>query len=224
VDWDRDAPAVSRVSRRSVPGNWVPNASEVGQFNFSETSGTSNGYRAVVVPTLAVDRSRGPSDGNVAVAWHTGGVAGDPVIPDRFSALRVAYSSDIKTGGSTWNPVDPPATSASHQVLPRVAISPLGVVALLYYEDALSGPTPLTARFLRATGSSQPVWATPATLSVPFSPENMFHQSGVVFIGDYVGFTFDSAGNPLATWADGRRDRSIFNSDIFFKSIAPLIP
>ncbi len=143
------------------------------------------------------------------------------MIPPRFSSLRVAYSSDIKTGGSTWNSVDPPAASgAFHQVLPRVAVSPVGAVALLYYEDALSGSTPLTARYLGATGSGQPVWKAPAILSVPFSPAKMFHQAGDVFIGDYVGLTFDSAGNALATWADGRKDRS----DIFFKSIATLIP
>jgi hypothetical protein len=103
--------------------------------------------------------------------------------------------------------------------MPRVAVSPSGVVALLYYEDALSGDgsPALTARYLAATGGGQPAWGTPAILSVPFSPANMFDQTGSVFIGDYVGLTFDSAGNALATWADGRRDRSLFKSDIFFE-------
>jgi hypothetical protein len=104
--------------------------------------------------------------------------------------------------------------------MPRVAVSPSGVVALLHYEDALNGSTPLTVRYLSAMGSGQPTWGTPMTLSAPFSPVNMFHQAGFVFIGDYVGLTFDAAGSALATWADGRRDRS----DIFFKSIAALIP
>jgi hypothetical protein len=207
------------VSRRTVAGNWVPNGSLIGFYSYGETSATSNNYRAVVIPTVAVDRSGGPSDGNVAVAWHTGSPPSS--MPAVFSSLKVAYSSDIKMGGSTWNPVDPPAaTGPFQQVLPRVAVSPLGVVALLYYEDALSGTTPLTARYLGATGSGQPVWAAPAILSVPFSPAKMFHQTGDVFIGDYVGLSFDSAGDALATWADGRRDRS----DIFFKSIATLIP
>jgi hypothetical protein len=151
----------------------------------------------------------------VAIAWHTGG--------DRSSSLKVAYSSDLKTGGGTWNSVDPPpAPFGALDVLPRVAISASGKVAILYYEDAvLVGPTPLTARYLSATGNGQPAWARPLILSAPFSPENMVHQAesyketGTAFIGDYVGLTFDPAGNALATWADGRRNRS----DIFFKSI-----
>jgi hypothetical protein len=232
-----DAVSCVAVSRRTMPGNWVPNGSVIGSPADWPT-GTTNDYRAPVVPTIAVDRSGGTTDGNVVVAWHTrGGLLPFLVVdlprqelatvltPERIfgsSSLKVAYSSDIGAGGSTWNSVDPPAPSGTLHVMPRVAVSSSGVVALLYYEDALSGSTPLTARFLSGMGSGQPTWGTPMTLSAPFSPAKMIHQAAdvPVFIGDYVGLTFDATGNALATWADGRRDRS----DIFFKSIAALIP
>jgi len=183
--------------------------SPVGSYaNNGETINTTDGYRAFVIPTLAVDRSGGPTDGNIAVAWHSGGF---------FSSLNVAYSADVKNGGSTWSAVDPPppASGAQHN-LPRVANSPAGVVAVLYYQDTLTGSTPLTAQYLAAKNAGQPSWGSPATLSVPFSPANMFHQTGDVFIGDYVGLTFDPSGNALATWADGRNDRS----DIYFESVS----
>jgi len=147
--------------------------------------------------------------------------------PGRFFCLNqinVAYFSDAKTTLMNWKHVAPSVDGAFHHVLPRVAISPSGVVTLLYYEDTLTlNPLPLTARYLAATASGQPAWGTPLTLSVPFRAAffssggkfvpTMFNQVGDTFIGDYVGLTFDPAGNALATWADGREDRS----DIYFK-------
>jgi hypothetical protein len=205
------------VSRKISQGNW--NVTTVAGLDPSvidrPIKGTL-GYRADVIPTLALDRSGGSREGNVAVAWHTRGSGNS-------SILEVAYSPDVKLGGSTWLAVDPPpVASGTLQVLPRVAISPVtGVVGLLYYQDTRRGPTPLTARYLAGTrGGTPALWGTPATLSVPFSPADMFHQTDEVFIGDYVGLTFDFAGNALATWADGRNNRS----DIYFESIPEGLP
>jgi hypothetical protein len=128
-------------------------------------------------------------------------------------------------GGSTWNLFGTSVTGRTLQVLPRVAVQTFGTVSLLYYEDARSANL-LTARYLMATQAGQPEAFTELGLSVPFTTETMFHQAdsygetGMAFIGDYVGFTFDAAGNALAAWADGRNARS----DIYFKSIATLIP
>ncbi len=212
--------AVSRRSASSPP--W---STALAGYFVEGALPTSDGYRADVIPTLAIDRTGGPNDGNVAVAWHSGsGTA--PSTTGNFQ-LKVAYSPDVKNGGSTWNEVDPPPDSGRHQVLPRVGIDPLSEVVVLYYEDLLTGTTPLTARLIVAPEAGQPtVWGTPTILSVPFSPAFMFHQTGVHFIGDYVGLALERFGTltdssiALATWADGRNNRS----DIYFKEAVVFLP
>jgi hypothetical protein len=191
------------VSRKKATGHWDDDAANLGSFGMSKD----------LLPTIAVDRSRGRTDGNVAVAWSDGG------------ELRVSYSSDIQRGGRTWNPVNPPGPSIDAVkptgLLPRVAISPMGIVGVLYY-DYNNTTKKLSAHYLSGGRSGEPVWRTPVPLSGAFSPGSppnptTFNQRGEVFIGDYVGLTFGGFGNPIRTWADGRHDRS----DIFFKSEPP---
>ncbi len=178
---------------------------EVNMFdvNGGPSYGTSNDYRVVVLPTIAV--SPNPARPGVAIAWHE-------YIPGLIERWQVIVEFN---DGSGWALSYPDYTSAHHEVLPRVAFSPAGRLGVLYYEDPGTAAAPQAIRAMLAESADGTTWSAPLAMSPAFDTSTMLHQTGVVFVGDYVGLQYDRFGCANAAWADGRNGRS----DVWYRRL-----
>ncbi|MEA3144541.1 MAG: hypothetical protein QOG31_1865 [Thermoplasmata archaeon] len=177
-------------------------------------SGTSGDYSINPFATLAIDMSGGPRDGTLYAAWNDW-IPGPP----GTGQWRLTVATSVNHG-STWNVLPPPVFNAgSHQVLPRVSVSPSSIVGILYYDDpgTAAAPADVTVNFM-ASRDGAVSWDAPIQVSVPFATAGMRGQVGEVFLGDYVGLQWGSDGLARAAWADGRNG----GSDVYFTKIKPV--
>ena len=163
-------------------------------------------------PSIAVDLSGGPWNGNIYATWNDGRNGDDDVF---FS-----YSSD---GGDTW--LDPPIRinndpigNGKIQYWPWITVSENGEISIIFYDTRnTANNTFIEAYLARSTDGGQTftnelVSSEPSPTSVP---------NGDVRFGDYIGI--DSyGGHTVPVWTDERAGG--FDMDIYTAVINPILP
>jgi len=163
-------------------------------------------------PSIAVDLSGGPWNGNIYATWNDGRNGDDDVF---FS-----YSSD---GGDTW--LDPPLRinndpigNGKIQYWPWITVSENGEISIIFYDTRnTANNTFIEAYLARSTDGGQTftnelVSSEPSPTSVP---------NGDVRFGDYIGI--DSyGGHTVPVWTDERAGG--FDMDIYTAVINPILP
>lgn len=154
-------------------------------------------FRASVYPVLGVDTSGGPHDGRLYITWASAGATG--------AGIFLSHSDD----GITWSePLEVTGHLGDDQFMPWIDVGPDGFVHLAYYDCSMGrdgrtmtlGYTVLHPGGEVSGGSS---WVGQAS----FDGDLGHHQSGVPFIGDYIGVDA-SCGAAHFFWADTRHGRS----------------
>lgn len=152
--------------------------------------GGTGGVLAGGLPQAGVDRSGGPHDGSMYVAWASG--------DDGDWDVQVRTSHD---DGRTWEDPVPvhPDDGASHQVQPALAVGPDGSLSVLHLEvhdDAEELYEPILSR-------SDDGGDTFTTTALAGEPSDGEAAADVQPVGDYMGLDYDDEG-PVAVWQDGR--------------------
>lgn len=175
---------------------------------------TLNGsIRVTEFPTIAVDKSSGPNDGNVYIAWNDNR-NGDPDI-------LFSRSTD---GGLTWSDpirVNNDATSTD-QFMPWMTVDPSGVIYIIWYDRRLD---PVDNRLIdvfvaRSTDGGVTFGngrVTTVAFDVPPLNPNFDPVFSDCYMGDYNGITADST-TIYGAWGDNRDEVGIRpDPNVFFR-------
>ena len=111
-------------------------------------------------------------------------------------------------GGNTWtDPIrvnDDPDNSTADQFFPWVAVSPLGDIHIVYY-DKRDDPNNYLLDIYYTHSKNGTFFDKNWKITTNSSdPSYSYHQSGNVFIGDYIGIDA-SESNAYAIWTDTRK-------------------
>ena len=223
VDWDGDGRAWMAaldgqnvlVTRSNDGLQWAAPVT-VGQYQDPEPGGEygwpvleGSDFRTFALPSLAVDRSGGPWDGTVYVAWfdHSSG----------NGEIMLAYSRD---GGQTWSAPkrvhdDDPARGAD-QFMPAVSVGPDGTVDVTFYDRRADPANHLFDLWYTYSVDGGESFAPNLRVSEVSSDEQYsHHQNGMVFLGDYIDLD-SSDGKAHAAWVDTRNQQA----DVFVATVA----
>jgi hypothetical protein len=201
------------------PGTVIKQGPDIGGGIWSELYGLPrfvHCHHQIAQPLAAVQ------NGRVVITFETSlsDVATNPYSPSQIIAL---YSKD---GGRTWFPpfVVAPATTADPQHFhPALALAPNGNTLYVdYYVQQSNEQVRTDMATLQLTGGGLQLQGYKPLSSVAFdlepsnvpSPipslksENTVNFDFIIksgyMLGEYIGMATDAAGNPMASWGDGR--------------------
>jgi hypothetical protein len=180
--------------------NWPTFAEPITGVNPVSNYMGDNEYRTPTIPSMAVDQSDGNTSGNIYIVWNDD--------RNENADILLVRSED---GGNTWSqPLqvnDDPENSTADQFFPFVDVSPLGDVHVVFYDKREDPDNYLIdVYYAHSTDGVEfdPNWKITSNAS---DPQYSYHQSGSVFIGDYIGV--DSNENyAYAVWADTRKEEA----------------
>lgn len=163
------------------------------------------------LPDVAVGPGTGGQGERVMVVW------GQPSSGQGFDS----YASHSDDHGATWStpaPVTPANLTGGDQMLPAVAVSPGGLVAVSFL-DRHENPSSTDYRAAMALSRDGVTWEEVPMASVPTVPGNT--QDPIQPIGDYYGVAFGSRG-PVAMWEDGREGTTDKHYGTAYRCVVPL--
>jgi hypothetical protein len=156
------------------------------------------GFNSNEFPSLAIDRSPKPSEGNVYIAWNDGGngFVFDPLaVPTSYAYADVLFSRSTD-GGVTWsspvrvnnNPEFPFASSApTDQYEPGLAVDQTnGKLGLCFYDRRRDPKNFRIDRECAKSTNQGNTWSNTRITANPFPPEvNQDPLLVVGYMGDY---------------------------------------
>jgi hypothetical protein len=178
-----------------------------GEYGWPVVNGSD--FRIFALPSLAVDRSGGPNDGAVYVAWfdHSGG-DGEVVL---------VSSHD---GGATWSPPqrlsdDDPARKVD-QFMPAISVGPDGTLDATWYDRRDDPANHLFDLYYTYSVDGGRTFAPNLRVSdTSIDEQYSHHQNGAVFIGDYNDLA-SSDGHAHPIWIDTRDHQA----DVYVAKVA----
>jgi hypothetical protein len=206
------------------PTRVVSSVSCVGDC-FALKGGFRSGFE---FPSLAVDRSSGPTRGNLYLAWHDGRRVRVPDVesPTGFYGFADILLSRSTDGGDTWMP--PSQVNGldawTDQFQPGVAVDAHGRLGACYYDRRLDALNFFVGRTCAVSCDAGETWRERRVPKRSFPP---FHATDAVinpyYMGDYDTLTTDStssSGRPGFLGAFSRQDR-YGNPDVFANGFRP---
>jgi hypothetical protein len=143
----------------------------------AEDKGMTAPFRAGMVCMLAMDDSDGPFSKSIYVVWS-----------DTRNGDRDVYLSLSRDLGTTWSDAVRvnQGQDKADQFFPAIAVNPNGVVDVAFYDRQYSNNTLNDVSFTYSRDGGK-TWAPESRVTERSSdPKYSHHQSGAVFIGDYM--------------------------------------
>jgi hypothetical protein len=153
-------------------------------------------------PTIAVDNSLGPYNGNIYIAWND----------NRFGSPDILLSRSTN-GGMNW---DAPVrvnddTKTNDQFMPWMSVDPNGNINIIWYDRRLDDPAnmKIDVFYARSADGGQHFNVEPnrritdVSFDVSNPPNSELDFEDECYMGDYINLASD-AGRVYATWGDNR--------------------
>jgi hypothetical protein len=197
----------SPVSQVNSEPTRVPGSDRVRFCNGTARPTLNGDIRMIVGPTMAVDTTGGPHDGNIYLAWASdapGGTDNADVWFSRSTNGGVAWSPQVQIAGGI----------ARDQFMPTLAVGGSGAVSIAWYDRRLD-PANLAIDVFRAVsidggatfGALQRVtsqsFGVPPINNQPTSSGGFDSSRSACYMGDYIHSTGDD-GNFYYLWGDNR--------------------
>ena len=184
-------------------------------------SGTTKTIRVNSFPSMSVDISGGPHNGNIYVVWANRGVPG--INTGNDIDVFLIRSSDE---GNTWSaPVrvnqDPPGNAKEH-FFPWITCDPeTGYLCVIYYDDRNTDTTKCETwvSYSYDAGNS---WTDMKVSDVSFTPTPI-PGLAINYMGDYLGITSKNR-KIYPVWTDNRTGQTMTYVSPFDLSPAPNQP
>jgi hypothetical protein len=211
VAYDASVDGTNVIVSRSKDGVAWEKPSVVGPYKDPPPNADAYGFpglknskfRVFTVPSLAVDRSRGPYGGSVYVTWMTYNTTKDE------ADVVLSASHD---GGKTWSAPalvhdDDPARQTDH-FMPAVSVGPDGTVDVSWYDRRVDPQNHLIDVFSTYSVDGGRTFARNLRVTdASFDEQYSHHQNGAVFLGDYRQGA-SSAGASTIAWVDTRNHKA----------------
>jgi hypothetical protein len=192
---------------------------------FSLKGGFRSGFE---FPSLAVDRSSGPTQGNLYFAWHDGRRVRVPDVesPTGFYGFADILLSRSTDGGATWlPPLQVNGLDAwTDQYQPGITVDVEGRLGACYYDRRLDALNFFVGRSCAVSEDAGATWDERRVVKRSWPP---FHATDAVvnpyYMGDYDTLTVDSTASSARhgfLGAFSREDR-YGNPDVFSNRFRP---
>jgi hypothetical protein len=194
----------------------VANVDRIGSLGECGDKALLQGITVNDFPTMAVDNSSGPNNGNIYIAWNDNRYGNPDILMTR--------STD---GGRTWCPPERvnDDTATNDQFMPSMSVDPNGRLHVIWY-DRRRDPAKIDVYYARSTDGGQTFEPnrrlTYVSFGVPNPPnsEAPEFQKYECYMGDYISLA-SADGRVYAAWGDnrvldnqGRPDPNVFFSVI----------
>ena len=165
------------------------------------TTGVSKSHRVNSFPSMAVDISGGPNNGNLYVVWTNIGVPGV-----NTGTNKSVYISRSVDQGATWSvPVrvnQGPNTAGKEAYFPWISCDPeTGTLSVIFYDDRNVSSTQCEVFVAYSTDAGNN-WTDFAVSDVAFTPQGIPGLASN-YMGDYLGIT-SKGGKVYPCWTDTR--------------------
>jgi PKD repeat protein len=183
------------------------------------TTETTKNHRVNSFPSMAVDISGGPNNGNIYIVWANYGVPGVNTGP----GIDVYMIRSTNQGFSWSAPIrvnqDPPGSGKQHY-FPWITCDPVtGELSVIFYDDRNVSPTQCEV-FVAYSFNAGNTWADFKVSDVAFTPAGIPGLAGG-YMGDYLGIAArDSRIYPV--WTDNRTGVARSYVSPFVLSTAPI--
>ncbi len=170
-----------------------------GEYGWPALNGSV--FRTFAVPSLAVDRSGGPRDGDVYVVWmdHSGGDA--DVLFTRGSDHGANWTAPVRVHH------DEPALRID-QFMPAASVGPDGTIDVVWYDRRDDPQHHLLDLYYTYSLDGGETFAPELRVTELSSDEQYsHHQNGMIFLGDYIDID-SSPGRAHLVWVDTRNGKA----------------
>ena len=157
----------------------------------------NNEYRTPTLPSMAIDNSNANTSGNIYIVWNDNRYGNPDILLTRSEDDGNTWSDPIRVN-------DDPDNSTADQFFPWIDVSPGGDVHVVFY-DKRDDPDNYLLNIYYSHSKDGVIFDKNWRITTNSSdPATSYHQSGSVFIGDYIGI--DSSENyAYAIWTDTRK-------------------
>lgn len=199
--WPTDETAIGLAKSTDGGASFAPATRIISNIRGIRTTETSKNHRVNSFPSMAVDISGGPNNGNIYIVWANIGVPG----VNTGSDIDV-YMIRSTNGGTSWStPIrinqDPTGLSKEHY-FPWITCDRIsGELSVVFYDDRNVTSTQCEV-FAASSSDAGNTWEDFKVSDVAFTPAAIPGLAGG-YMGDYLGISaVDSRVYP--TWTDNR--------------------
>jgi len=190
---------------------------------FSLKGGFRSGFE---FPSLAVDRTEGPSQGRLYLAWHDGRRVRVPDLesPTGFYGFADILVSRSTNGGQAWSPAARvnAVDSRTDQFQPGIAVDADGRVGACYYDRRRDPVNFFVGRSCALSIDGGRTWSEGRVARRVWSP---FHATDALinpyYMGDYDTLTSDSLEQRRGFLGAFSRQDRYGNPDVFSNRLRP---
>ena len=199
--WPTDETAIGMAVSTDGGATFAPATRIIQNIRGIRTTETSKNHRVNSFPSMAVDISGGPNNGNIYIVWANVGVPGI----NSGSDIDV-YMSRSTDGGSTWDTplrVNQDASGLGKEhYFPWITCDPVtGHLSVIFYDDRNVSSTQCEA-YVASSYDGGLNWEDFKVSDVAFTPAPIPGLAGG-YMGDYLGISA-RAGKVYPVWADNR--------------------
>ncbi|NTV83576.1 MAG: exo-alpha-sialidase, partial [Bacteroidales bacterium] len=183
--WPSDETAIAFAKSSDGGATFAPASRKITNIRGIRTTETSKDHRVNSFPSMAVDISGGPNNGNIYIVWANVGTPG----VNTGSDIDV-YMSRSTNEGDTWStPVkvnqDPPGLGKQHY-FPWITCDRLtGELSVVFYDDRNVSSTQCEV-FVASSSDAGNTWEDFRVSDVAFTPAPIPGLAGG-YMGDYLG-------------------------------------
>jgi PKD repeat protein len=216
--WPSDETSIGFAKSTDGGATFPPATRIISNIRGIRTTGTSKNQRVNSFPSMAVDISGGPNNGNIYIVWANVGVPG----VNTGSDIDVYMIKSINQG-STWStPVkvnqDPSGQGKQHY-FPWITCDRLsGELSVVFYDDRNVTSTQCEV-FVASSANAGATWEDFKVSDVSFTPAPIPGLASS-YMGDYLGIS--SVGSRVyPTWTDNRSGTTLTYTSPFDLSPIP---
>jgi len=199
--WPSDETAIA-IAKSTNGGSSFNDATRIiSDIRGIRNTETSKDHRVNSFPSMAVDISGGPNDGNIYIVWANVGIPGTNTGPD----IDV-YMIRSEDGGINWSTPgkvnqDPSGAGKEHY-FPWITCDPVtGALSVIFYDDRYVSSTQCEV-YVASSNDGGLTWEDFKVSDVAFTPAVIPGLAGG-YMGDYLGISAVSS-KVYPTWTDNR--------------------
>ena len=194
--WPSDETALGLAKSTNGGASFSPSTRIISNIRGIRNTGVPQDMRVNSFPSMAVDISGGPNNGNVYIVWTN---IGTPGVNTGTAGVYIIKSTD---GGSNWSTPVKMNSGSGTAYFPWITCDPVtGTLAIVFYDNRNTAAADCEAWAAYSTDAGS-TWIDFKVSDVSFTPGPIAGLATGYF-GDYLGIT-SRGGMVYPCWTDNR--------------------